>query len=66
VRLLFCLRTAGGWEVSIEPFAERVTLPRVQREAALENWAARYAERLEMYARRMPFQWFNFFDFWQE
>ncbi len=28
--------------------------------------ALRYAERLEFHARRAPFNWFNFHDFWRE
>jgi predicted LPLAT superfamily acyltransferase len=66
VRLLFCLRTDKGWDLSIEPFADRVVLPRGQREAALTGYIAGYAGRLELYARRAPEQWYNFFDFWAQ
>jgi predicted LPLAT superfamily acyltransferase len=64
VRLLFCPRTDSGWTLSIERFADRVILPRGEREAALAGYAARYAERLEAHARQTPLQWYNFFDFW--
>jgi predicted LPLAT superfamily acyltransferase len=64
VRLLFCSRTGEGWTLSIEPFADRVVLPRGGREAALAGYAARYAEWLEFQVRQDPFQWYNFFDFW--
>ena len=47
-----------------ELFAERVELPRRQREQALHDYAQRYAARLEGYARRAPDNWFNFYDFW--
>lgn len=47
-----------------EPFAERVELPRKNREAALQELAQRYADRLELFVRRAPYCWFNFFDFW--
>lgn len=49
-----------------EPFAEVVALPRVDREAALRDWTARYAARLGEVCREHPYNWFNFFDFWEE
>lgn len=36
-----------------------------QRQAAIESAMARYAQLLEHYCRRAPYNWFNFFDFWQ-
>ncbi len=66
VRLLFCLRTTAGWEVAIEPFAERIVLPRGDRQAVVDGYVTRYAERLEAWARRDPLQWYNFFDFWAQ
>ncbi len=64
VRLLFCLKHGDGWCLTLEPFAERIVLPRRDRGAALQAYASRYAARLEAYARVAPFQWNNFFDFW--
>lgn len=64
IYLLFCLREGEHHRLSLELFAEQITLPRQGREAALASHAARYAQRLEHHARRDPFQWFNFFDFW--
>ncbi len=64
LRLLFCLREGAGWRLTLEPFAEQVVLPRRDRDAALRGYAAAYAARLEDFARRAPFQWYNFFDFW--
>ena len=66
VRLLFCLRTGANWEVAIEPFAERVVLARGDRQAMVDGYVARYAQRLEWWARRDPLQWYNFFDFWAQ
>jgi predicted LPLAT superfamily acyltransferase len=31
---------------------------------ALREWTQRYVERLEHHARRAPFNWFNFYDYW--
>lgn len=54
------------YEVHFEPFAERIILDRRRREADLAAAAARYAERIEQVARAFPFNWFNFYDFWEE
>jgi len=37
---------------------------RQQRRARLNQWVAAYAQRLEYYARRYPYNWFNFYDVW--
>ncbi len=42
----------------------RVITRRAGRDAAIRGWAARYAERLEHYCRQAPYNWFNFYDFW--
>jgi predicted LPLAT superfamily acyltransferase len=64
VMLLFCLRLADGYRLVLEPFADRLSLPRVGREALLGAAAARFAGRLEHHCRQAPLQWFNFFPFW--
>jgi predicted LPLAT superfamily acyltransferase len=66
VFLLFCLRQGEGHVITIERFAERVTLPRHDRGEALALWAGRYAARLEVMALQAPEQWYNFYDFWAE
>lgn len=66
VLLFFCLHQQHGYKVYMEPFAERIQLPRKGREYAAAGWAARYAERLADYAARFPLQWYNFYDFWDE
>lgn len=65
VFLLFGLSMGTHWEVHCEKFCDVVDLPRAEREARLAQWAGAYAARLEYYCRRAPFQWFNFYDFWQ-
>lgn len=37
---------------------------RSARRAALNQWVADYAKRLEYHARRYPYNWFNFYDYW--
>lgn len=54
------------YEVHFQPFAERIALDRRDRRAALALAAHRYAERIEAVARAFPYNWFNFYDFWEE
>ena len=63
----FCLyESARRYEVHFELLAERVELGTGKREAALVPWIQRYASRLEVHARQAPYNWFNFYDFWQD
>ncbi len=64
VYLFFCVHDGTGYRVHLEPFADRIELPRRGREEALRGWVARYAEAVEAQCRQTPFQWFNFYDFW--
>lgn len=66
VYLFFCLEQADGYLIHLEPFAERIQLPRRGRgrDAVLRELAACYAGKLEDYAVRFPLQWYNFYDFW--
>jgi predicted LPLAT superfamily acyltransferase len=65
VYLAFSLyRAPNRYDLHCEPFADRLELPRGDRQAALTAYAARYAARLEDYCRRAPDNWFNFYDFW--
>lgn len=65
--LLFlgCVRERPGHVVRFELLAERVVLPRAARDVALRDWAALFARRLEALVVRSPYDWFNFYDFWQ-
>lgn len=67
IYLVFGLYHAPNrYELYCEPFAERLVLPRGSREEVLTREVARYARRLEAYARQAPDNWFNFFDFWEQ
>jgi predicted LPLAT superfamily acyltransferase len=56
----------GGnrYSAHFELFAQSVRLPRENREAAIAGLAKAYADRLEHHARRAPYNWFNFYDYW--
>src|SRR5690606_12405919 len=47
VLLLFCLRQRDGYHVYAERFADRIELPRRQRQAALAAWTGKFAAALE-------------------
>ncbi|MEJ2619946.1 MAG: lipid A biosynthesis acyltransferase [Candidatus Thiodiazotropha sp.] len=65
VFLFFGLYLGGNrYQIRIEPFADQVQLERGRREEMLQSWTQRYADRLGYYARRTPYNWFNFYDFW--
>jgi len=65
VCLCFGLYAGGNrYELHFEPFAKRIGLPRGDRRSALQACVQRYAGRLEHHARNVPWNWFNFYDFW--
>lgn len=65
VYLVFGLyRAPNRYDLSCEPFADKLHLPRRDRQQGLRDVVQRYADRLEHYARQAPDNWFNFYDFW--
>jgi predicted LPLAT superfamily acyltransferase len=66
VQLMFCLKQEGRFRIVFEPFSDGIKLPRKNRNEALDGLAALYARRLEHHCLKVPFQWFNFFDFWKQ
>ena len=66
VYLLFCVKVDGRYDVYLEPFADPLKLPRQSRREDLQRVTDQYARRLEQHCLTTPYQWFNFFDFWQK
>jgi predicted LPLAT superfamily acyltransferase len=66
--VLCCGLYRGGnrYTLVFESFAEQVEIPREGRDAALQALMARYAQRLQHYVRLAPYNWFNFYDFWDD
>ena len=58
----------GGnrYRIHFEPLADFTGVPRDDRDAAIRTAMQRYAARLTHYCRIAPYNWFNFFDFWQK
>jgi predicted LPLAT superfamily acyltransferase len=64
--LFFAVYHGGArYELVLEALSPGESVPREQRDAAVHLSLARYVARLEHYARRAPYNWFNFYDFWQ-
>lgn len=65
VVLAFGLYRGGNrYQLDFEVFSEGLDIPRHNRREQLAQLVPRYAQRLEHHARRAPYNWFNFFDFW--
>ncbi len=54
------------YEIYFEPFIEELTVERHCRDQVVQEWTQRYVDRLEFYCRKAPYNWFNFFDYWNE
>lgn len=65
--ILFFGPYRGGrrYDVCLEYFADRITVDSKNRETSLLPWVQNFANRLEHYCRRSPYNWFNFYDFWR-
>ncbi len=65
VILFFGLRVGPrDYRVVLEHFADGTTLR--NGPGGLRDWTARYADRLAAHCRQHPFNWFNFYDFWEQ
>ncbi|TQM12174.1 putative LPLAT superfamily acyltransferase [Pseudoxanthomonas sp. 3HH-4] len=61
-----CTHDGDGYRVRLEAFAERIELPRGSRDAALAGYAAQFAAWMERQVRLSPYDWFNFYPFWDQ
>jgi predicted LPLAT superfamily acyltransferase len=57
-------RGRNRYEIYFEEFAQEIILDRDHRATDIQRWMKRYVERLEYYARLAPYNWFNFYPFW--
>lgn len=53
------------YAIHFEPLADFSDIARGQRDVAMQAAITRYAALLDQYCRKAPYNWFNFFDFWQ-
>jgi predicted LPLAT superfamily acyltransferase len=67
VVLFFGLYCGGRrYRVHFELLTVGFLLHTDHREREIAKWTQRYVDRLEHYCRLAPFNWFNFYDFWDE
>ena len=64
--MMGCIRQGDTHEIVFERLAEVVRLPRADRRAACASHAADFAQRLERLLARAPYEWFNFYSFWDQ
>jgi len=66
VMLCFAVyRGRGHYDIYFEMLTDNAGAGRGNRQQAAERLAAQYADRLAYYCKMMPYNWFNFFDFWE-
>ncbi|MES2579573.1 MAG: acyl-CoA synthetase [Pseudomonadota bacterium] len=53
------------YQVHFETLADFSNIPTGQRSQVVDKAILRYAELLNHYTRLAPYNWFNFFDYWQ-
>lgn len=60
---LYC----GGnrYEVHFEPLADFAGITRDQRDQAVRETLQKYVTTLERHCKAAPYNWFNFFEFWE-
>jgi len=67
VYFALCVRTGDAHYTTVmRPLAAAAKVPRGERQRWARKLLERYVERVEATCQRYPFQWFNFYDFWEE
>ncbi len=58
----------GGnrYQIHFELLSENITLDRNNRQQDIQNWLQKYADIMENHIKQAPYNWFNFYDYWQE
>lgn len=61
-----CRHQDQGYAIEFTKLADQVLLPRQERDKAFAHYARLYAAQLESLLRQSPYDWFNFFPFWDQ
>ena len=59
-------RGGRDYDACFELVTDRIGIPRAQRQAVVQELAQQYAARLEQQVRAAPYNWFNFYPFWND
>lgn len=57
---------ANKYDLYIEKVSEAFTVKRDERENKVQALTQQYASRLEYYVKKSPYNWFNFYDYWND
>lgn len=66
VYTMSCTHADDGYTVRFAPFAERIVLARRERDAEFARRATQFAGWLQTRLAEAPYDWFNFFPFWDQ
>ncbi|MBB3260846.1 putative LPLAT superfamily acyltransferase [Paraburkholderia bannensis] len=58
-------RGGNRYDIHFETLADFTNTPREARQAAIDAALVRYVALLDRHCRAAPYNWFNYFDFWQ-
>jgi predicted LPLAT superfamily acyltransferase len=64
VLMLGLYRGGNRYDLYFEKLFDPDAIDRAQRQALVEQAVRTYAARLEHHCREAPYNWFNFYDFW--
>ena len=65
VVLCFGLYRGGNrYDIYFELLAECIEISRQDRAKDMASWTQKYVDRLEYYCRLAPYNWFNFYNYW--
>lgn len=64
VLMIGLYRGGNRYDLYFEKIVDGEAVDRKDRERVIQSWQQLYVERLEYFCRLAPYNWFNFFDFW--
>ncbi len=67
VILFYGLYQGGNnYDLHVELLTDGLNIDRKKREQEVQSWTQKYVSRLEHYIIKSPYNWFNFYDFWND
>lgn len=59
-------REKNYYDIYFQIFDEQIMLPRETRHEKLKSYVQQYASCLEEHCKKSPYNWYNFYDFWND
>jgi predicted LPLAT superfamily acyltransferase len=67
VVLFFGIYKGGNrYDIYFEKLADQFPMEGMDKESSKQKWMQQYVDRLAHHSKQNPFNWFNFFDYWEE